>query len=47
MLSIGKGVNNFFSSAIFKNGEDYGNASITSKNKIMPYLNVSLSLLSF
>jgi hypothetical protein len=47
MLSIGKGVNNYFSSAIFKNGEDYGNASITSKNKITPYASVSLSLLSF
>jgi hypothetical protein len=47
MLSIGKGINNYVSATIFKNGEDYGNASITSKNKITPYLNVSLSLLSF
>jgi len=47
MLSIGKGINNYFSAAIFKEGEDYGNASITGKNKITPYINVSLSLLSF
>ncbi|OQP39943.1 hypothetical protein A4H97_17145 [Niastella yeongjuensis] len=47
MLSIRQGVNNILSSKIFRNGEDYGSASITSKNKIAAYVNVSLSLLSF
>lgn len=47
MLSIGKGINNYVSATIFKDEENYGDAPITSKNKITPYFNVSLSLLSF
>lgn len=47
MLSIRKGVNNTVSSTIFKDGENYADAPITSKNKLTPYINVSLSLLSF
>lgn len=47
MLSVGGGINSYLSSKVFKDGENYGNASIASKNKSVPYANVSLSLLSF
>ncbi|MGS2741818.1 hypothetical protein [Sinomicrobium sp. M5D2P17] len=47
MLSLGGGFNSFLSSRLFKDGEDYSSASIKSTNKSVPYVNLSLSLLSF
>lgn len=47
MLSVGGGVNSFFSSRIFKDGENYSDASIIGDNKTVPYVNFNLSLLSF
>ncbi|RUT72425.1 hypothetical protein D0817_02125 [Flavobacterium cupreum] len=47
MLSIGGGLNSFFSSRIFNEGEKYNNASIIADNKTVPYVNFNLSLLSF
>jgi hypothetical protein len=47
MLGVGGGINNFFSSRFFKDGENYNNASVISENKSTPYVNVSLSLLTF
>ncbi|WP_264537810.1 hypothetical protein [Flavobacterium sp. N1736] len=47
MLSVSGGVNSFFSSRIFNDGENYNDASIIGDNKTVPYVNFSLSLLSF
>lgn len=47
MLSVGGGINNCLSSRLFKDGENFSSASVRSDNKSVPYLNVSLSLLSF
>jgi len=47
MLSVGGGINSFFSSRLFKDGEDYNNASFTSDNSGTPYVNASISVLSF
>lgn len=47
MLSVGGGINSYFSSKIFKDGENYNSASIVGDNKTTPYVNVNLSLLSF
>jgi hypothetical protein len=47
MVSIGGGINSFFASRLFKNGENYSSASIISNNKSAPYVNFNISLLSF
>lgn len=47
MLSVGGGFNSYLSSRIFKDGENFNNASLTSKNKGVPYFNIGLSLLRF
>ncbi|UUF14662.1 MULTISPECIES: hypothetical protein [Flavobacterium] len=47
MLSVGGGINNYFSSRLFKDGEHYSNASFTSDNTSAGYVNAGISLLSF
>jgi len=47
MLSLGGGINNTASSRLFRDGENYSSASVISKNGSVPYVNLSLSLLSF
>lgn len=47
MLSVGGGVNSYISSKVFKDGENYNNASLRSENKGAPYVNIGLSLLTF
>ena len=47
MLSLGGGINSFFSSRLFKDGERYNGASLTSNNTNAPYVNAGISLLSF
>jgi len=47
MLTLDGGLNSFLSAKLFKAGENYNNASITSSNKSVPYVNVGLSLVSF
>jgi hypothetical protein len=47
MVSIGGGINSFLASRLFKNSENYNNASIRSTTKSSPYLSVGVSLLSF
>ncbi|WP_149695609.1 hypothetical protein [Chitinophaga sp. CF418] len=47
MLTLDGGLNSFLSARLFKDGENYNNASIASGNKSVPYVNVGLSLLSF
>jgi hypothetical protein len=47
VVGLGGGINSTVSSRVFRNGEDYGSAAITSKNKPASYLNVSLALLPF
>jgi len=47
MLSIGGGFKSYLSSKVFKDGENYNNASITSTNKGVPYVNIGLSVLRF
>ncbi|WP_421943626.1 hypothetical protein [Pedobacter sp.] len=47
MLSIGGGYNSYLSSKVFKDGENYNNASLRSENKGAPYVNIGLSLLTF
>jgi hypothetical protein len=47
ILGLGGGINNTVSSRVFRDGEDYSNASVTSKNGSVPYVNFSLSVLPF
>ncbi|MFI2744520.1 hypothetical protein ACG2LH_17425 [Zhouia sp. PK063] len=47
MLTIEGGWNSYLSSKLFRDGEDYHNASLTSENKGVEYVNVGLSLISF
>ncbi len=47
VVSVGGGYNNFLASRVFRDGERYNNASIISKTKSSPYVNVGASLLSF
>ncbi|WP_291142090.1 hypothetical protein [Flavobacterium sp. UBA7680] len=47
MLNVGGGINNYFSSRLFKDGEHYSNASFTSDNTSAGYVNAGISLLSF
>jgi hypothetical protein len=47
MLSLGGGINNTVSARVFRSGEDYNSASVTSKNGSAPYVNVGLSWVPF
>ncbi|WP_130735170.1 hypothetical protein [Flavobacterium sp. J27] len=47
MFSLSGGYNSFFSSKIFKDGERYNTASITSDTKGSFYINAGLSVLTF
>lgn len=47
VVGLGGGINNTVTSRLFRDGEDYKSASVISENKPVPYVNVSLSLLSF
>ena len=47
MLTLDGGLNSFLSAKLFKDGENYNNASIISSNKSAPYVNVGVSLVSF
>lgn len=47
MLTLDGGLNSFLSAKLFKEGENYNNASIAGSNKSVPYVTIGLSLLSF
>lgn len=47
MLGLGGGINNTVTSRFFREGENFNSASVVSKNKSTPYVNLSLSLLTF
>jgi hypothetical protein len=47
MLTVEGGFNSFLSARLFRDGENYRNASFNSSNKGVGYVNVGLSLLTF
>ena len=47
ILGLGGGINGTLSSRVFNDGEDFSSATVISKNKAVPYVGLSLSLLPF